>query len=134
MLFFSYNQGKSFMSAVTAVTEELNNVFQIKFKPSPSSSSSSTTSSNNGSSSSSSSKNNGLQALCAWNEVPGHPGLVSAFLQTSGNPVIFMVEPDKCTVQEIKMGSKSKIMDMVSIRHTSSSSSNNSSSSSGSGW
>ena len=104
MLFFSYIQGKSFMSAITSVTEELNDVFQIKFKPS----------STNGT------KNNGQQALCAWNEVPGHPGLVSAFLQTSGNPVIFMVEPEKCTVQEIKMGSKSKIMDMVSIRHTAS--------------
>ena len=107
MLFFSYNQGKSFMTAITTVSEELDNVFQIKFKPS----------STNGS------KNNGQQALCAWNEVPGHPGLVSAFLQSSGNPVIFMVEPEKCTVQEIKMGSKSKIMDMVSIRHTASSNS-----------
>ena len=92
------------MASITAVSEELSNVFYIKFKPSP----------NNGS------KNNGMQALCAWNEVQGHPGLVSAFLQTSGNPVIFMVEPDKCTIQEIKMGNKSKIMDMVSIRHTSS--------------
>ena len=34
-----------------------------------------------------------------------------------GNPVILMVEPEKNSVQEIKVGTKAKIMDMVAIRH-----------------
>lgn len=51
--------------------------------------------------------------------MPGHPGLVSGVLQSTGNPVIVMLEPDKVTTQEIKVGSKAKIMDMVAIRHAS---------------
>ena len=56
--------------------------------------------------------------LCGWGEVPGHPGLVSCVLQSTGNPVIVMLEPDKVTTQEIKVGTKAKIMDMVAIRHS----------------
>ena len=62
-------------------------------------------------------KNTTPQVLCGWGEVPGHPGLITCVLQQAGNPVILMVEPDKNTVQEIKVGTKSKIMDMVAIRH-----------------
>ena len=58
--------------------------------------------------------------LCGWGEVPGHPGIVSCVLQSTGNPVIVMLEPDKVTTQEIKVGTKSKIMDMVAIRHSAS--------------
>ena len=54
--------------------------------------------------------------LCGWGEVPGHPGLVTAVLQAAGNPVILMVEPSKTIVQEIKVGTKSKILDTVAIR------------------
>ena len=32
-------------------------------------------------------------------------------------PVILMVEPNRNTVQEIEVGTKSKIMDLVAIRH-----------------
>ena len=49
----------------------------------------------------------------------GHPGLVSCVLQSTGNPVILMLEPDKITSQEIKVGTKAKIMDSVAIRHSS---------------
>ena len=59
------------------------------------------------------------QVLCGWGEVPDHPGLVTAVLQSTGNPVIVMVEPEKIISQEIKVGTKSKIMDMVTIRHSS---------------
>ena len=62
--------------------------------------------------------------LCGWGEVVGHPGLVSCVLQSTGNPVILMLEPDKVTSQEIKVGTKAKIMDSVAIRHSSSQSSN----------
>ena len=59
----------------------------------------------------------GLQVVTGWGEVPGHPGFITAVLQQVGNPLILMVEPEKNTVQEIKVGSKAKIMDMVAIRH-----------------
>ena len=65
-------------------------------------------------------KNNRDQPLCQWGEVAGHPGLITAFLQASNNPVVLMVRPDGLNVQEIKIGSKAKIVDMVAIRHTSS--------------
>ena len=61
--------------------------------------------------------NSGLQPLCQWGEISGHPGLVTAFLQASNNPVVIMVKPDGLTVQEIKLGSKAKIVDIVAIRH-----------------
>uniref|UniRef100_A0A1B0DDK1 Uncharacterized protein n=1 Tax=Phlebotomus papatasi TaxID=29031 RepID=A0A1B0DDK1_PHLPP len=54
-----------------------------------------------------------------WTEIPGHPGLVCAMMQTSNNPVIFMLKPDSVVMQEIKAtSSKAKIMDMVAIRHS----------------
>ena len=107
MLFFSYSQGKSFMAPITTVSEELLTVFQVQFKPS----------------SANASKNSGPQALCGWNEIIGHPGIVTAILQQAGNPVILMIEAEKCIIQEVKVG-KAKIMDMVTIRHVSSNSSN----------
>ena len=61
--------------------------------------------------------NSGLQPLCQWGEVAGHPGLITAFLQASNNPVVIMVKPDGLAVQEIKIGSKAKIVDIVAIRH-----------------
>ena len=66
---------------------------------------------------SSSGGKNGAQPLCQWSEIVGHPGLVTAFLQSSNNPVILMIRPESISVQEIKVGSKSKIADMVAIRH-----------------
>jgi hypothetical protein len=53
-----------------------------------------------GSSSTSSSKN-GVQPLCQWSEIVGHPGLVTAFLQSSNNPVILMVKPEQISAQVI---------------------------------
>ena len=107
MLFFSYAAGKSFMAPITMNTEELLSVFLIQFKQTPTAGS----------------KNSSTQPLCGWNEISGHPGLVTAVLQQAGNPVLLMVEPEKCIMQEIKMGTKAKIMDMVSIRHLSTTSS-----------
>jgi E3 ubiquitin-protein ligase UBR4 len=53
--------------------------------------------------------------------VANHPGLVCSVLQTSNNPVIFMIKPDTIMIQEIKVvPAKAKIMDMVAIRHPSS--------------
>ncbi|BES93671.1 calmodulin Hypothetical protein [Nesidiocoris tenuis] len=72
---------------------------------------------------SSTAKSSQPQPLCLWSEVPNHPGIVCATLQTSNNPVILMIKPDTIYVQEIKvLPAKAKIMDMVVIRHTSTSS------------
>ena len=46
------------------------------------------------------------QPLCQWAEVAGHPGLMTAFYQTSNNPVVLMIRPDAVFVQEIKIGTK----------------------------
>lgn len=40
-------------------------------------------------------------------------------MQSSNNPVVIMLKPDAIAVQEIKVvPSKSKIMDIVAIRHS----------------
>lgn len=45
----------------------------------------------------------GVQSLCQWAEVPGHPGLVTAVMQASNNPVVLMLTPNNIYVQEIKV-------------------------------
>jgi len=99
LLFFSYAQGKSFMAPVAGMlTEErLTDVFQLQFRATTTAAGSS---SSGGAAAAalvgggSSGKNNSSsqqQALCSWSEVAGHPGLVTAVLQQSGNPIIVMV-------------------------------------------
>lgn len=48
-------------------------------------------------------KQGGAQSLCQWAEVPGHPGLVTAVMQVSNNPVVLMLTPNSIAVQEIKV-------------------------------
>lgn len=48
-------------------------------------------------------KQGGVQSLCQWAEVPGHPGLVTAVMQASNNPVVLMLTPTNIFVQEIKV-------------------------------
>lgn len=104
LLFFSYSQGKSFIAPLTDVNAGVKCVMLLQTGPI--------------------SKNASKvppQPLCQWTEIPGHPGLVCAMMQTSNNPVIFMLRPDGIVMQEIKaQNSKAKIMDMVAIRHASS--------------
>ena len=57
------------------------------------------------------------QPLVEWGEIANHPGLITAFQQISNNPVVIMVNPQSVAVQEIKVGSKAKIVDSVAIRH-----------------
>lgn len=102
ILFFSFSQGKSFMAPLTSVAEGVKSVIHLQV-------SASTKNSSKGP----------PQPLCQWSEIPGHPGIVCAMMQTSNNPVIFMVKPDAVYVQEIKATSaKAKIMDMVAIKHS----------------
>ena len=117
LLFCSYAAGKSFMAPLTSVDELVSTVFPIQVRTLYSSNISlnqtfqlrSTGASN---------KSSSPQVLSSWGEVSGHPGVVSCVLQSTGNPVIIMLQPDKVTTQEIKVGSKAKIMDMVAVRHT----------------
>ena len=104
LLFFSYANGKSFMAPMKSVVEEIETLFPINVTKT------------SGAGSTSGGKN-GSQPLCQWSEIAGHPGLVTAFLQSSNNPVIMMIKPEQICAQEIKVGSKSKIADMVAIRH-----------------
>lgn len=105
MLFFSYLNGRNFMAPLTDVNAGVKCVMLL------------TTGQTTKSSSSSSKVTS--QALMQWTEVPGHPGLIFAMMNQSNNPVVFMLKPDGVLVQEIKYSNaKSKIMDMVAIRHT----------------
>lgn len=109
LLFYSYGQGKSFISPVTPKNNCLTVVFPITL---PTSSSSNTAKGNNGSRSLAS------QPLCQWAEIPNHPGLIYCALQSSNNPIILMLKPDTFLIQELRVvPSKSKIMDIVAIRH-----------------
>lgn len=102
ILFFSFSQGKSFMAPLTSAAEGVKSVIHLQVSASTKSSSKCTP-----------------QPLCQWSEIPGHPGIVCAMMQTSNNPVIFMIKPDAVYVQEIKATStKAKIMDMVAIKHS----------------
>lgn len=104
LLFFSYTQGKSFIAPIADVNEGVKCVIHLQTGPNSKSSSKVPS-----------------QPLCQWTEIPGHPGLICAMMQTSNNPVIFMLKPESIVMQEIKAQSaKAKIMDMVAIRHSSS--------------
>jgi E3 ubiquitin-protein ligase UBR4 len=124
LLFFSYVHGKSFMAPLKTISDELKDVFKIEVKtPIPGTGS--------GPSNKGGTSQTQHQALVQWGEIANHPGLITAFLQISNNPVVMMISPENISVQEIKVGSKAKIVDSVAIRHgggsPSSSSSNRSS-------
>eukprot|EP00095_Tigriopus_kingsejongensis_P009320 maker-scaffold486_size158769-snap-gene-0.26 protein:Tk09320 transcript:maker-scaffold486_size158769-snap-gene-0.26-mRNA-1 annotation:"e3 ubiquitin-protein ligase ubr4" len=99
LLFFSYAQCKSFVAPLQTVGDEpVQNVFKLSEVKSAT-------------------KSATPQPLCQWSEVPNHPGLITAFQQSSNIPVILMVRPDILSIQEIKVGSKSKVVDLVTLRH-----------------
>lgn len=107
MLFFSYSIGRNFMAPLSDVNSGVKCVMLLQTGP---------TSTN---SSKSSSTKVASQALMQWTEVAGHPGLIFAMQNQTNNPVVFMLKPDGILMQEIKYSNaKSKIMDMVAIRHT----------------
>ncbi|CAH1119052.1 unnamed protein product [Phaedon cochleariae] len=109
LLFYSYAQGKSYISPILPKNNTLPLVFPINLPTS-----------NNNTSKSNGSRNSTNQPLCQWTEIPNHPGLICCAMQSSNNPVIIMLKPDSIMIQEIRVvPSKSKIMDMVAIRHSS---------------
>ena len=125
LLCFSYVNGKNFMAPLKTVSDELSNVVRIEVKPAPASGAGSSSSSSGSANSSKppSGASSSTQPLVQWAEVANHPGMITAFLQISNNPVILVVCPETISVQEVKVGSKAKIVDSVAIRHVGSSSS-----------
>ncbi|XP_026324095.1 E3 ubiquitin-protein ligase UBR4 isoform X3 [Hyposmocoma kahamanoa] len=109
MLFFSYAQGKSFLAPLNTVEESVKGTAMITL---------SATSTQKEGGGRGGGKQGGVQSLCQWAEVPGHPGLVTAVMQASNNPVVLMLTPTNIYVQEIKVvPAKAKITDMVAVRH-----------------
>uniref|UniRef100_A0A2R5LN58 Putative e3 ubiquitin-protein ligase ubr4 n=1 Tax=Ornithodoros turicata TaxID=34597 RepID=A0A2R5LN58_9ACAR len=146
LLFFSYANGKSFMASLPQMTSELHDPVLIQVKaataaanttPASSTTAAAAATSNGnsnatnaGASTSATSSAGGSggsskptpQPLCQWSEVPNHPGLVLALMQFSNNPLVLMVKPGSVMIQEIKLlTAKSKITDLVAIRHPTSS-------------
>ncbi|XP_060527250.1 E3 ubiquitin-protein ligase UBR4 [Cylas formicarius] len=110
LLFYSYAQGKSFISPIVPKSSSLSLVFPITLPQTP----------NGSGSKSNSSRTPAPQPLCQWTEIPNHPGLICCAMQSSNQPVVIMLKPDTVLIQEIKVvPAKSKIMDMVAIRHSS---------------
>lgn len=106
LLFYSYVQGKNFVSPITPKNNCLTLVFSITLPQTTSTKPSGTRNSAT------------AQPLCQWTEIPNHPGLVCCAMQSSNNPVILMIKPDTILIQEVKtVPPKTKIMDMVAIRH-----------------
>lgn len=135
LLCFSYSHGRSFMAPLTQLGEnaKLEKLFPINVKPSANNVAGLTT--NNGgsanstggslsvTSSSASSASPGssskMSPLCQWSEVQGHPGLFTCLMLHSNAPVVIFVKPESIMVQEIKnTSSKSKVIDLVALRHT----------------
>ncbi|XP_039765320.1 protein purity of essence isoform X3 [Pararge aegeria] len=105
ILFFSYAQGKSFLAPLNTVEDSVKGTAMITL-------SAAATQKEGGRG------KQGVQSLCQWAEVPGHPGLVTAVMQASNNPVVLMLTPNNIHVQEIKVvPAKAKITDMVAVRH-----------------
>ncbi|XP_077505275.1 E3 ubiquitin-protein ligase-like protein poe isoform X4 [Amblyomma americanum] len=143
LLFLSYANGKSFMACMPQITSEITDPVLIQLKPSAGNNGGSggttttsagtnaatgattttvTTASNTSGGSGSASSKPTPQPLCQWSEVPNHPGLILALMQFSNNPLVLMVKPGTVLVQEIKiLTAKSKITDLVAIRHPTSS-------------
>ncbi len=100
MLFWSYQQGKSYCGAFKSNTMVLNRVMPLNFS------------------------SNNSQALCNWNEVVSHPGIVIGMTLITNIPVAFMFTPDKISCQEIRLtnnqggSTKAKILDIVALRHS----------------
>ena len=66
------------------MTDEVKTVYKIDLKP--------MRVGGQGQSSERSQGNQQQQPLCQWGQVQGHPGIVTAFMQASNNPVVIMVK------------------------------------------
>jgi E3 ubiquitin-protein ligase UBR4 len=122
MLFWSYQQGRTFVGSFKPNALVLDHFFPLTpgvNKTTAGAAATTTTTTTTTSSTSS------QQALCHWSEITAHPGLVMSMTLASNNPVILMLLSDRVYYQEIKLTNnqggptKAKIQDMVAIRHLS---------------
>ena len=82
MVHLSLFTGKTFVAPWSKDQKEIKKMFPVNFK-----------------SSSGGNKNSQYAALCQWNEVPQHPGLVCCLTHTAGVPVVLMVKPHQILVK-----------------------------------
>lgn len=82
LLFYSYAQGRSFVSPITSKNNCLTVVFPIKL-PASATSSSKTNGGKN-------SQTQSPQPLCQWTEIPNHPGLICCAMQSSKKAKVFV--------------------------------------------
>lgn len=108
LLFWSYVQGKNFYGIIDEINvEKLSMIRSIDVKMTP-------MTSTNGTSKSTST----YHTLCAWSEIPNHPGLIYTMTQMTNNPVLLMITPSTVYLNEIKLQMKTtKIQDIVATRH-----------------
>lgn len=59
-----------------------------------------------------------FKPVCNWFEIANHPGLIMASTHEENNPVLFSIQPESISYQEIKENIKTKIVDTVAIRHS----------------
>jgi E3 ubiquitin-protein ligase UBR4 len=121
MLFWSYQNGRTFMSSVVVQNNKtlhaqfksirLEKIFHLNQATLQVAAHKSTTTGQH--------QQQQQQALCNWTEISNHPGLVLAMTLISNNPVAIMIMPERILFQEIKLtgSAKSKIQDMVVTRH-----------------
>jgi E3 ubiquitin-protein ligase UBR4 len=108
LLFWSYVHGKNFYGIIDeANIEKLLMIRSIDVKMTPATS----TNGNNKSTST-------YHTLCAWSEIPHHPGLIYTMTQMTNSPVVLMLTPSTVRLNEIKMQLKTtKIQDIVALRY-----------------
>ena len=120
LLFWSFVHGKNFYGIVDPTSIEkllLIRSIDVKMTPTASSSSSSASATNNGNANTSKASTSTYHTLCAWAEIPQHPGLITTMTQMTNNPVILMISPTHLRVNEIKLPLKTtKIQDVLAVR------------------
>jgi E3 ubiquitin-protein ligase UBR4 len=101
MLFFSYQNGKSFMATLDDTTCKAHQITELVLKNNTTTTNDKTT----------------PAPLINWKDVPNHPGLILALTGITHNPVILLVKPETVQIQELKaLPAKSKIQGAVMIR------------------
>ena len=77
---FAFHSGKSFVGVLNKTYTEMDKVFNL------------------------SSGITSHAPLCHWHEILGQPGLLHCVSQSSGNPVLVMVTPEKILVSGVSNG------------------------------
>lgn len=119
ILFWSYVHGKNFYGIIDEMNiEKLLMIRSIDVRMTPTTSTNGNSSSNNSANTNNKSTTSTYHTLCAWSEIPQHPGLIYTMTQMTNNPVVLMITPSNVRLSEIKMQLKTtKIQDIVALRY-----------------